>query len=278
MRSGGRDDAAGHRHERRGLARVGVDHRVDDVRLHPDAPVGDRVHRGQHLHRRGHETLTEGCLGVPEVIPGRLRPQRDAGLAGQVDPGRGTDPEGEQVVVEGVLPLHLLCVDGPVVEGVIEHPLHGDVAVRAAIPVVDEVAVDPLLALVDHRARREGVVVEATGEGDDLHDRPGLVGLGHREVAEVRKVRRCEIVGVVGGVLGPRVNGSRLGIHDHQGARRRLRRDHPVGKRELGRVLDLRVERQLQVIAIFGSNLLLLAEHDRIAVDVGQRGLVSVDP
>jgi len=50
----------------------------------------------------------------------------------------------------------------------------------------------------------------------------------------------------------------------------------PVGERELGPVLDLRVQPQVKVIAIFGRNHLLLAEHDRVAVDVGERGFVSV--
>ena len=141
---------------------------------------------------------------------------------------------------------------------------------------MDEEAVDALLLLIDDGLRGEGVVVEAPGERDHLHDRPGLVGLGHREIAEVGDIRACVVVGVVGRILRPRIDGAGLGVHDHQRPGHRVRGVDAVGERQLGTVLDLRVEPKLQVIAIPGRNHLLLAEHDGVAVDIGERGLVAV--
>ena len=242
--------------------------------LHPHPAVGDRVHGGEHLHRGHHHALSEGHLAVVEHGELALRRHLLIGLTGQVHPGRGADAEAQHVGVEGVGPLQVHDLHGPVVERHVEDLLHGDLAVAPIVPVVDEDAVDHGLVLVEGVSGGDGAVLQAAGEGDRLHHRPGLVEAVDRLIGEVAEGCRRVVGGVVARVVGPGLDRPGVGVHHQDLPGLGAVLGDRLRDRLLGPVLDLGAEAQLEVVAVLGGHVLGLVEVDGDALAVPDlRGL-----
>ena len=224
---------------------------LDHVRRCVLAAVGDHVDRGEHLDHVDVDALPERrrrVLRIAHLFRGRWE---QAALTSDVDAARLREPERLQVVVEGGMALRLHRFYGADVPRVREYRRVVDVAVVAPVPVVDAVTADADHAgVVDHRVGGDRAGVDGAGQGHDLHHRAWLVHRTGHAVLEECRVSVVEVVGVVARIVGPGDDATCVRVHDQHAAALGVVSLHTVGQRLLGCVLDVRVDRKHQILAV----------------------------
>ena len=144
-----------------------------------------------------------------------------------------------QGLVEIGRTFELLRLDGAHVERILEDLRHGDHAVCPPVPVVDGVAAHHGGAgLIEAIVEGDGMHIERTGQGHDLHHRARLVEVGNDGIDELRGRDGGKRIGVIAGHVGPGHDPAGLRFHDDQRATLRLVLLHAFGEGALGDHLD----------------------------------------
>ena len=174
------------RHRRRVDAPVRRDHAGHDPRLPVDAAAGDGADPRDHLQRGHRDPLPERDVGEPDVAPLVDRPHDARALAWQADSCGVPEPEPPERFGEGVTPEAARDLGGADVARELEHLGDGQHAV--SVRVVDRVLADHHLAhqAVEAVVRLHHARVERRGDGERLHGRARLVGVGDGPVAGLR--------------------------------------------------------------------------------------------
>ena len=232
------------------------------------------------------EVLTEGVAGQVQLGEAGGVGKDAHGLAAQVDAGVVHEAEGLHVVVErGVAQLQTVGDEGGVAG--IPHGLHQRLqTVAGLVGAVDGVVgdVDEAIA-VDGGVHVDDTLLQRGGQRQDLEGGAGLVGVVQRLVAPLEQLhigQRAlaplhpflqglilhggEVVEVVVGVGGHGQDAAGPDVHDDAGG--------AVGGGELvGHglkalfqvILDGGVQRQRQVAAVLGGEILLVGVHHVVA-------------
>ena len=93
-------------------------------------------------------------------------------------------------------------------------------------------------------------MLEGHRDGERLHRRAGLEGVGDDAVAQLRAGQLTALVRVVGRPVGQRQDLAGVRVEHHRRARLRLVALHRVAQCVEGEKLDLAVDRQRQVVAV----------------------------
>ena len=201
-------------------------------------------------------------------MPGRFAVQADARQL--------TESEGIKVVLEGGSPEPLFHEDGAGIDAVLEHPGHRLRAVNRIVPVLQRNPGDRDFAGVHvGRVGSHHSIVNRPGGGHDFHHAAGLVQVRHRAIAQ--QGQRSRVVQVQRAVLEAghgRVSEdlAALRVHDDDVAALRLVLCDRLGQRVLGHLLNVPVNRQLDILARDRVDGVVFAVRDRL---VGRVSLVD---
>ena len=269
-----------------GDAAVGVGDALHQIGAAEVAAVDAGGLRRDEGDRGDVEVLAEGIAGQIQLGEAGGVGKDAHGLAAQVDAGVIHEPEGLHVAVErGVAQLQTVGDEG----GVAGVPHGLDQRLKAVTGLVG--AVDGVVGDVDEAAAVDGGVhvddalLQRGGQRQDLEGGAGLVGVVQRLVAPLEQLHVGQralaplhplqqglilhggkVVEVVVGVGGHGQNAAGFGVHDDAGG--------AVGGGELvGHglkalfqiVLDGGVQRQRQVAAVLGGEVLLVGVHHVVA-------------
>src|SRR4051794_24915682 len=195
-----RDDA-----HRRGLRRnvngvaFRVDDFLDDARLHADAAIGDGGDGGEDLQRRRSNLLTDRHRCIRKLRPLIGAAHASLRFARQRDAGALAETEAADVAVETVLPEREADTDRADVRRMHHHVFEGDetVAIVAVLVNLRVADLDESIAAVENLRGRDYALFQASGGGDDLECRSGLVlildgaitAIVGREVADAVRIK-----------------------------------------------------------------------------------------
>ena len=213
-----------------------------------DAAVGDRAVGGGHLHRRDGQALADRHVAHARARVVLAVEQQARLLARQVDARGLAEAEAPDPAIEVVGAEPLPDRHGADVGGLLEDLGRGQGHVAARVRLADlAVGHGDRRREVERRVRPHLALLERGGHGERLERRAGLVGHARRPVHH-RVVRRVEqAVGVDARPVGERQHGPVLRVHHERGGALGLPRLPDPGERLLGLVLDVGVERELDV-------------------------------
>src|SRR6185437_7603331 len=238
--------------ELRRLTRLAIQlTRQEDLRLQVLTAIGDRGDHGDKLQGRNRFLLPDGYIADGGRLPVFDGTQQPSSFTRQRDTAALAESEGANVFVETLGSEHHGYFDHAHVAGAGQRSGRSHCAHSAiALVIMDNPAekIDLAALAVDHRVRRDQVLVQRGRIADQLECRAGLVYVAY---GTIDQFGRRDAAGIVGIEAGPDGEGQNLaGVHilNDDGSVLRLRFLHGVIERLLRHELDISVDGKLHVL------------------------------